>query len=128
MPRRGREDSEEDWDPRNATQNAERMVHERRQRREQAAEAARAAAAERQQRRRRLRRQAVLNSYRTAPDEPLHMDRHALDGRVPCTHCGALNWLDERTGGSKSNPLFSICCGKGKVCGGARHSCGFVEG
>ena len=47
-------------------------------------------------------------------DSP-NFSRHILDIRINCSHCQALVWADEKTGGTNSNPLFSICCSKGKV-------------
>ncbi|KAF0400032.1 transcriptional factor b3 [Gigaspora margarita] len=32
-----------------------------------------------------------------------------------CNYCGAMFWLDEKTGGSNKNPIFSACCNGGKV-------------
>lgn len=32
-----------------------------------------------------------------------------------CPHCLALVWVQERSAGSRTKPLFSICCGKGQI-------------
>ncbi|KAK3804543.1 MAG: hypothetical protein JOS17DRAFT_693239, partial [Linnemannia elongata] len=34
---------------------------------------------------------------------------------ISCPHCRARVWIQERTGGSKRFPLFSICCLQGRV-------------
>ncbi|KAG9319383.1 hypothetical protein KVV02_002733 [Mortierella alpina] len=41
--------------------------------------------------------------------------RHTLGPMVSCPHCKARVWLQERSGGSKTQPVFSICCMKGQV-------------
>jgi hypothetical protein len=34
--------------------------------------------------------------------------------KVKCRSCKALIWIDERSNKAFSNPIFHICCGKGK--------------
>jgi hypothetical protein len=54
------------------------------------------------------------NIYKSLSDSPL-FTRHLLDTRINCQKCGALVWIEEKSGGSIRDPLFSICCNKGKV-------------
>lgn len=35
--------------------------------------------------------------------------------RVNCSDCGAVMWLWERSSGTKSAPIFNLCCSSGKV-------------
>lgn len=32
-----------------------------------------------------------------------------------CPHCHAWMWIDERNEGSRNNPKFELCCGKGTI-------------
>ncbi|KAG0252893.1 hypothetical protein BGZ95_006500 [Linnemannia exigua] len=41
--------------------------------------------------------------------------RHKIDRMISCPHCKARVWLQEKTGGTKLRPLFSICCLQGRV-------------
>ena len=41
--------------------------------------------------------------------------RHTLGPMMSCPHCKARVWLQERSGGSKASPIFSICCQQGRV-------------
>ena len=34
--------------------------------------------------------------------------------KIECSFCHAMLWIDERATYSKSNPIFQLCCGKGK--------------
>ncbi|CAJ0629086.1 3637_t:CDS:2 [Entrophospora sp. SA101] len=44
------------------------------------------------------------------------LDRHSLGSmNHRCNCCGALLWIDERTGTSTRSPVFTTCCAKGKV-------------
>ena len=42
--------------------------------------------------------------------------RHIMPQRsIKCSFCDALVWIEEKSGGNKKKPLFSICCAQGKV-------------
>ena len=41
--------------------------------------------------------------------------RHTIGPTIACPHCGARVWVQERSAGSKTKPLFSICCQQGRV-------------
>lgn len=49
------------------------------------------------------------------PDVDERQLRHNLQDMTECPHCFALVWVQERTAGSRTRPLFSICCGKGQI-------------
>ena len=41
--------------------------------------------------------------------------RHIIPQRkINCSECNALMWFEEKSGGTNSKPLFSICCSKGE--------------
>ena len=43
--------------------------------------------------------------------------RHVLPRMdAECAHCHAMHWMEERVSSPVSAPLFSMCCGKGKIC------------
>ena len=47
------------------------------------------------------------------PTKPDH-GRHIIPPRnIQCPYCGAFVWLDEKSGGTKNKPEFSLCCAKG---------------
>jgi hypothetical protein len=44
------------------------------------------------------------------------VSRHFISKRnSKCPFCGALMWIDEKTGGTRTHPTFSNCCAKGQV-------------
>ncbi|CAH1758829.1 9415_t:CDS:2 [Entrophospora sp. SA101] len=81
---------------------------------------------ERQRRLNRERQQQVVIHLTTVPLKTLKariypwssqgLDRHSLGSmNHRCNCCGALLWIDERTGTSTRSPVFTTCCAKGKV-------------
>jgi hypothetical protein len=53
---------------------------------------------------------------RICPWSSQGLDRHSLGSmNHRCNCCGALLWINERTGTSTRSPVFTTCCAKGKV-------------
>lgn len=58
-----------------------------------------------------------MNTYKVAHDQSKisQLKRHDFGRmRVECSFCHAMLWLNERASASKSEPLFQLCCGKGR--------------
>ena len=56
------------------------------------------------------------NAYRKAAGDSLaSISVHTLQARVTCMRCGAIMWVEERTAGTPTFPLFGLCCSKGRV-------------
>ncbi|KAK3841325.1 MAG: hypothetical protein J3R72DRAFT_491520 [Linnemannia gamsii] len=49
------------------------------------------------------------------PDVDERQLRHNLQDMTEFPHCLALVWMLEQSAGSRTNPLFSICCSKGQI-------------
>eukprot|EP00976_Prorocentrum_cordatum_P107321 1194619-Prorocentrum_minimum.AAC.7 len=97
-----------------AAQAAERAAAA--QRDVEAAERAAAAPAEERAAAARLRVERA--SFRSLPGDDVlaRVPPHELPARnTICDECGALNWREERSGGTARHPLYGVCCQKGKV-------------